>query len=148
LIERFEQRLSVALKASALPTVTAPVEFARGAMLPDEAGEAVGARAVLTAAPEATGSSLFGDDVPWPTDEGAEASFLPDARERGETEVPLAAVAAEPSAKEESEAELGALPPLDELVQRIPAEVRDALEELYRVKFTAVRRVPAQALRK
>ena len=117
-------------------------------MLPDEAGEAVGARAVLTAAPEATGSSLFGDDVPWPTDEGAEASFSPDARERGETVVALAGATTEPSAKEESEAALGALPPLEELVQRIPAEVREALEELYRVKFTAVRRVPVTALRK
>jgi hypothetical protein len=140
--------LSIALKASALPTVTAPVEFARGAMLPDEAGEAVGARAVLSAAPEATGSSLFGDDAPWPNDESGEASFLSDSRERHELVVPLAAVTTEAGAKEETEAELGALPPLDDLVQRIPSEVRDVLEELYRVKFTAVRRVPTKALKK
>lgn len=139
-----EQRLSVALKASALPTVTSPVEFARGAMLPDEAGEAVGARAVLTAAPESTGSSLFRDDVPWPTDEGAEASFLSDARERGETVVP----AARPALQAQVEADdKSPLPPLAELVQRIPTEVRDALEELFRVKYTSVHRVPAKYLK-
>jgi hypothetical protein len=49
--------------------------------------------------------------------------------------------------KEDVEAETAPLPPLDDLVQRIPAEVRDLLEELYRVKFTTVRRVPAKNLK-
>ena len=35
----------------------------------------------------------------------------------------------------------------DDLVQRIPAEVRDTLEDLFRAKFTLVRRVPRRALK-
>ena len=38
------------------------------------------------------------------------------------------------------------LPPLDELVQRIPAEVRDTLEDLFRARFVSVKRVPKRAL--
>ena len=141
-----EGRLSVALKATAAPTVTAPVEFARGTMLPDEAGEAVGAREVLTAEAEPAGGSLFGDDVPWPTDDSTEVAFMADARQRGETVRAVATPA--PSEKEEVENENAPLPPLDDLVNRIPAAVRDTLEELYRVKFTTVRRVPAKHLKK
>lgn len=33
------------------------------------------------------------------------------------------------------------LPPLDELVKRIPNEVRETLDELFRVRFVAVKRV-------
>ena len=35
------------------------------------------------------------------------------------------------------------LPSVDELVERIPQPVRDALEELFRARFTSVRRLPA-----
>ncbi len=35
------------------------------------------------------------------------------------------------------------LPPVEELVERIPQPVRDALEELFRARFTSVRRLPA-----
>lgn len=41
----------------------------------------------------------------------------------------------------------GPLPPLNELVQRIPAEVREALDDLFRARFVAVKRVPKQALK-
>jgi hypothetical protein len=34
------------------------------------------------------------------------------------------------------------LPPLDELVARIPAPVREILDDLFRARFTTVRRVP------
>jgi hypothetical protein len=40
-----------------------------------------------------------------------------------------------------------ALPPLDELVKRIPAEVRDTLEELFRARFVTVKRLPKKALK-
>jgi hypothetical protein len=85
---------------------------------------------------------LFGDDAPWPTDEAGETAFLAETRERGET------VAVKPAAaREETAAETEPLPALDAMVQRIPAEVREVLEELYRAKFTAVRRVSAKFLK-
>ena len=38
------------------------------------------------------------------------------------------------------------LPPVEELVGKIPAETRALLDDLFRAKFTTVRRVPATAL--
>ena len=69
--------------------------------------------------------------------EEAEASFLAEARERGEN---VASVAAALSAAA-SEDEKGALPPLEELVQKLPAELRDTLDDLFRAKFVKVIRV-------
>jgi len=39
------------------------------------------------------------------------------------------------------------LPSLDELVKRIPADVRETLDDLFRVKFTAVKRVAPASLK-
>jgi hypothetical protein len=39
------------------------------------------------------------------------------------------------------------LPPLDELVKRIPPEVRETLEDLFRARFVTVKRVPKKALK-
>ena len=114
--------------------------------LPPEACEAVGvaplSAAVVAAANASAHGTLFGDDAPWPTDEVGGTVFLAEARDRGET-VTLKPV----TPREEVESETGPLPSLDEMVQRIPAEVRDTLEELYRAKFTAVRRVSAKFLK-
>ena len=77
----------------------------------------------------------------WP-EESAEAAFLAEARARGEP-----AVVPRPGEKSGDDAAPGVLPPLHELVQRIPAEVREALEDLFRAKFVAVRRVPEKALK-
>lgn len=141
-----ERRLSAALVATALPSVTLKVTPG-GAQaeepLPAEASEAVRVVPLPALAADEGHGSLFGDDAPWPTDEAGESSFLADARNRGESLVPLRSA----MPKEEAEADTAPLPPLDDLVQRIPAEVRDLLEELYRVKFTTVRRVPAKALK-
>ena len=38
------------------------------------------------------------------------------------------------------------LPPLDDLVQRIPPGVRELMDELFRAKFVRVQRVPKKAL--
>lgn len=141
-----ERRLSAALVASAQPTVVArsgPDGSSAPEPLPAEASEAVGVVPLPAAAEDAGHGSLFGDDAPWPTDEVGESSFLAEARARGESVGPMRAAAP----KEDVEAETAPLPPLDDLVQRIPAEVRDLLEELYRVKFTTVRRVPAKNLK-
>ena len=81
----------------------------------------------------------------WP-DETAEASFLAEARERGET-----VVAAKPTGAadtdSEDEASAKILPPLDTLIGRLSPEVRETLDDLFRAKFTAVRRVPKKALK-
>ncbi|MDP3069171.1 MAG: hypothetical protein Q8N18_02730 [Opitutaceae bacterium] len=77
----------------------------------------------------------------WP-DETAEASFIAEARARGE---PL--VVARPAEESTDESAGKALPPLEELVQRIPDEVREVLEDLFRARFVAVRRLPGKALK-
>ena len=78
--------------------------------------------------------------VSWP-DETAESSFRSEARERGE---PMAGIK---SRDEADETDAKALPALNELVERIPREVRDALEDLFRARFTTVRRIPRRALK-
>ena len=77
----------------------------------------------------------------WP-DESGESAFLAEAHERGEPMAP-----AKLPDKIADPADAGALPALNDLVQRIPAEVREALEELFRAKFVAVKRVPLKALK-
>lgn len=77
----------------------------------------------------------------WP-DDAAEAAFLAEARDRGEVPTPV-------KAREEIAEETDArpLPALDDLVARIPAEVRESLEDLFRARFVRVARVPRKALR-
>ncbi|MBI5767473.1 MAG: hypothetical protein HZA93_06735 [Verrucomicrobia bacterium] len=75
----------------------------------------------------------------WP-DESAESAMLTELRSRGEVVAPVAAEAVE-------EKEPGEMPPLNELVQRIPAEVREVLDDLFRAKFVRVTRVPKKALK-
>jgi hypothetical protein len=41
----------------------------------------------------------------------------------------------------------GALPPMEDLVKRIPAPARELMEELFRARFITVRRVPARDLK-
>ena len=77
-------------------------------------------------------------------DESAEAAFLSEARERGE---PVRSPAPSQAAAELDAADSRPLPPLDTLVEQIPADVRTTLDELFRVKFTRVTRVPQKALK-
>lgn len=83
------------------------------------------------------------DGPPTGYDEAAESAFRAEAKERGET-VPTGRKAdAEPA----EEADPKSLPKLDELVGRIPAEVRDVLDDLFRAKFVSVKRIPKKALK-
>ncbi len=77
----------------------------------------------------------------WPT-EAEEAAFLSEASERGEKVVPVSR-----EREEEIEDDAKALPKLDELVNRIPAETRELLDELFRARFVAVRRVKKKDLK-
>lgn len=84
------------------------------------------------------------DDAPppnWP-DEAAESEFRAEARDRGE---PVRVGREMENAADEPETD--DLPRLDELVARIPTEVREALEDLFRARFVAVKRVPKKALK-
>ena len=39
------------------------------------------------------------------------------------------------------------LPPMEDLVKRIPAPTRELMEELFRARFVTVKRVPKSALK-
>ncbi len=43
--------------------------------------------------------------------------------------------------------EKGDLPPMEDLVKRIPMPTRDLMEELFRAKFITVKRIPQSALK-
>ncbi len=74
-------------------------------------------------------------------DDAAESAFLAETRARGEVVNPPGA------AELVEETERTPLPKLDELVERIPANVRDALEDLFRARFVSVKRIPKKALK-
>jgi hypothetical protein len=114
--------------------VTSAVAAEKSAGANEEPAEAVGA----TAAPVVENGANV-----WP-DENAEAAFIAEARHRGE---PVAATASTVALAEEKEDEKKAMPPLAELVQRLSPEVRETLDDLFRVKFTTVRRVPKKFLK-
>lgn len=42
--------------------------------------------------------------------------------------------------------EKGSLPPMEDLVSRIPSSARDLMEELFRARFVTVKRIPESAL--
>jgi phosphoglycolate phosphatase-like HAD superfamily hydrolase len=111
------------------------IERAAAAAAPaEDAAEAVAATA---ARPVENGANV------WP-DENAEAAFIADARQRGE---PVVAAVATREAAEEKEDDKKALPPLADLMKRLAPEVRETLDDLFRAKFTGVRRVPKQCLK-
>jgi len=102
--------------------------------------------AAATATKGATGAPTFDEEGPvWP-DEAAESAMRAEVTERGET---LNSKAARELAEAAAEAaaEKKGLPSLDALVEKIPADVRDTLEDLFRVKFVKVARVPKKALK-
>jgi hypothetical protein len=76
----------------------------------------------------------------WP-DEAAESAFLAETRGVETAAKPVV------EAKMKEETSLAPLPKLDELVNRIPTESRELLEELFRAKFTTVRRVKQSDLK-
>ena len=69
----------------------------------------------------------------WP-DEAAESAFLAESKGSSVSVVPQIV-------QVEDKAPAAPLPKLDELVSRIPAETRELLDELFRAKFTTVRRI-------
>jgi len=101
----------------------------------DDTSEAVAA--TEPAAPVENGTNV------WP-DENAEAAFIAEARQRGE---PVAATKATAELIEEKEDDKKALPALAELMKRLSPDVRETLDDLFRAKFTTVRRIPKKVLK-
>ena len=105
-----------------------------------DADEAIGAISGDTSADPADGPSL--EDLE--AQMGGEVAAR-DAATTRRPERPRPAVS-----EDDDEAQSGGkgapLPELDELLARLPAEVREATEELLRVRFVAVKKVPKQAL--
>ena len=52
-----------------------------------------------------------------------------------------------PQALSPEEKDLPSLPPLEDLVNRIPAPTRALMDELFRARFVTVKRVPRSALK-
>jgi hypothetical protein len=88
------------------------------------------------AAPAAEAEPLNGDEAaPWPSP-AEEAAFLGGAPELPPLPPPRAPASAP------------TLPPVEEMVQRLPAALREQLDDLFRARYTAVRRIPPEALKK
>lgn len=128
-----------AARANNSPTSAVPAGEPSGDEDAADLAEAAstGANAVDAPSPNANPD----DTNVWP-DENAEAAFIAEARGRGESPV-----ATPPSDEDDDERSAKKLPPLSELVERIPAETRELMEELFRAKFVAVRKVKKSALK-
>ena len=143
LIDQLEARLASASAARAaalpLPVATPDSSVPVAALSPPPAGAPPSAE--ISPSGEATPSGE--PEAVWP-DESAEAQFLGEARERGESVPAPPTPAAEPEAPEAEPA--GPAPELDALVGRLPPAVRETLDELFRARFVRVTRLPRKTL--
>jgi hypothetical protein len=99
--------------------------------------EAAGGAAESAPAPVLAAS---GEESSWP-DAAAESAYLAEARSRGEGPAPS------PKAEAAEESDATPLPPLEQLVGRVPAEVRELLDDLFRARFVRTTRIPRRALK-
>lgn len=81
-----------------------------------------------------------GEESAWP-DAAAESAYLAEARTRGELPAPP------PRAEAAEEPDATPLPPVEQLVGRVPAEVRELLDDLFRARFVRATRIPRRALK-
>lgn len=115
-------------------------------LLGDDATQAVQANTPdLTSRNNGMPAAPDEDGPVWP-DEATESAMRAEVVTRGETLNSKAAREAAEAAAEAA-AEKRNLPPLDELIGKIPADVRDTLEDLFRVKFMKVARSPKKAFK-
>jgi hypothetical protein len=104
--------------------------------------EAMGARQAQVVSDDA--AAAIDDGAPVGPSEGEEASFLAEQRIASGVALPPARDAGADRGEDEP---AGSLPPLEDLVSRIPAPTRALLDELFRAKFVTVKRVPKSALK-
>lgn len=117
-------------------------------------GEIEGEVAVAVSTPTLSKGALepvvptFDEDGPvWPS-ESAEAAFLAEHSSSVGASLPLPARTSLPRpGVDEADEKTAPTPSLDALIARIPAETRETLEDLFRVKFTGVRRVSRDVLK-
>ena len=88
---------------------------------------------------EAPASAITADGPAGPSS-AEEAAFLAQEREMGIVTPALMHV-------EKPEEAPGDLPPMEDLVKRIPAPARELMEELFRARFVTVKRLPKAALK-
>jgi hypothetical protein len=79
-------------------------------------------------------------DAPVGPSSEEESAFLAQEREMGIITPALMHTEKAPEEK-------GDLPPMEDLVKRIPLPARDLMEELFRAKFVTVKRIPQSALK-
>ena len=135
-------RLSVALESdrAAQPLiVNAPED------VPDEEAGVIVQTEIAEVKPFAAVQDSGGEGPVWP-DAAAESEIRAEGAGRGETlnskaARELAEAAAEAAAEKKD------LPTLGDLVNRLPDDVRATVEDLFRVKWTQVVRVPKKALK-
>ena len=82
------------------------------------------------------------DDVPVGPSREEEAAFLSQDRASGEFHG-----GTPPSEHVEAESGDASLPPMEDLVKRIPGPARELMEELFRARFVTVKRLPKSALK-
>ena len=82
---------------------------------------------------------MIAADAPAGPSAEEEAAFLAQEREGG--------VLSSSPLPVESPEEKGELPPMEDLVKRIPAPARELMEELFRARFVTVKRMPKAALK-
>jgi hypothetical protein len=113
------------------PVTSAPLAAERSAAPIEDTAEAVVATREVEISP-------FDADGPaaWP-DDAAESSFIAEAKGRGE---PVKATVA--TAEIIDEKDTKSLPPMADLLKRLSPDIRETLDELFRAKFTTVRRTP------
>lgn len=135
-------RVRASATESGVPSPGADTESEDGADYGDE-----GISTAL-ANPFDGGSALPPGDEDGPPLEALEAQMRGELAERDSAAAPPAARrrAATPSDEDdEPGAGKAKLPELDELVARIPPEVRETLDELFRARFVSVKKLPKQA---
>lgn len=81
------------------------------------------------------------DGAPVGPSDGEEAAFLAGERAAGPAD------SSPVSGEAEREEPAGELPPLEDLVNRIPAPTRALVDELFRARFVTVKRIPRSALK-
>lgn len=90
----------------------------------------------------AADSPQIDDSAPIGPSAAEEGAFL--SAERENAGVGAAVVQPEADAVD---AEKGELPPMEDLVQRIPVAARELMEDLFRARFVTVKRIPKSALK-
>jgi hypothetical protein len=114
------------------PAPREPAEPEPEAVKADSAGGSAESAAVPVAA--------SGEEAAWP-DAAAESAYLAEARSRGEVPAPS------PKAEAAEESDATPLPPVEQLVGRVPAEVRELLDDLFRARFVRTTRIPRRAFK-